>query len=111
MSKWSPATLEEVRSRFEDGLHCLNGTEAKALDYCRVSFEPFPIQRGSSDEIAYVVLRNKEHVIFFDEVEDGWEIGKVNMGGKIEEYGCNHGHSRRQYSIFWKIITVKDQWV
>jgi hypothetical protein len=53
--------------------------------------EPFsaPIVRYGQLESVVVVARNGDHVIYYEDVEDGFNVSPLSPDGQILEHWCN----------------------
>jgi hypothetical protein len=53
--------------------------------------EPYiaPITRYGNSDTVVVVARNGNEVIYYEDVEDGFNVSAVGPGGEILEHWCN----------------------
>jgi len=83
--EWKPATIESVKQIVQDDLAKCNVEQTRAFDAYRV--EPYiaPIVRSGTLESAVVVARKGGHVIYWEDVEEGFGVSAVGADGQILE--------------------------
>ena len=85
---WRPATLEEVLEAFAQGLEKLHPIHLGQFEKIRIT--PRRIFLSSApDEFVYVVAEHQGKVLYYSDVEEGWELGLPNSDGCIDARGCN----------------------
>ena len=88
MDTWQPATREEVERLLSEelkGLHPVHLARFKAMS---VTPRRVPVE-SDPGEYVYVVAEYQGKVLYYSDVEDGWEIEVLNDSGGIAERGCN----------------------
>jgi hypothetical protein len=92
--EWQAATIETVSKIVEDDLKECGGDEAAAFSKYRV--EPYlsSINRYSRDESVVVVARRQNEVIYWEDVEEGFNRSPVSVDGRILEHLCNQDDLR-----------------
>jgi hypothetical protein len=80
---WQPASIQAVASIVERDL---KGLVEQQLDvFRRFSVEPYraPISRYGEIESVVVVARHGEKVIYWDDVEEGFDVAMIDDAGRI----------------------------
>ncbi|MGJ3243263.1 MAG: hypothetical protein ACFE0O_09960 [Opitutales bacterium] len=101
--KWTPITFEEFSKLFESEKKSLNGTLARLLDYVSVPVCSEKIERYNRIENVWVMAESGGLVLFYDDVEDGFEIGEKNEDGIIT---CEYAN---QWTLEMALNNLKDQ--
>jgi hypothetical protein len=86
---WKPATLDDVRNILKGDLEkCLPQQTAIFRQY---SIEPHfsPIVRYGKSEYVVVVAQKSNEVIYWEDVEEGFNISPLGPDGNILEHWCN----------------------
>lgn len=89
MEEWQPATVEEVKRIVHRDLKACDDAQLAAFE--KYSVEPYiaPIVRSGRNETVVVVARKQNQVIYWEDVEDGFNISPVSAEGRILEHWCN----------------------
>jgi hypothetical protein len=91
--EWQPATVEEVMKIVRDDLaEC---DEEQLVAFKRYAVEPYvaPILRYEMEN-AIVVARRGDEVIYWEDVEEGFNLSPVAPDGRILEHWCNQDELR-----------------
>ena len=88
-TKWKPATVEAVNEKVQKDLAACDA-EQKAI-FHRYFVEPHttPILRYGRIETVIVVARRGSEVVYWEDVEEGFNTSPVNDEGTIVEHWCN----------------------
>lgn len=86
---WMPITKEELEREIEVQCSELSPEEMSYFSSIRVPLESAKIDRRGSIENVYIVARQEQRIIFYEDVDEGFEIAKLNSQGVIDEYGAN----------------------
>ena len=88
-AEWKPATVEAVNEIVQKDLAACDA-EQKAV-FLRYSVEPHPapILRYGRIETVIVVARRENQVVYWEDVEEGFNISPVDDEGTIVEHWCN----------------------
>jgi hypothetical protein len=94
MNDWQPATIEEVSQIVARDLKDCDAGQLAVFDKYRV--EPFsaPIVRYGQTESVVVVARNGDQVIYYEDVEDGFNVSPISPDGRVLEHWCNQDELR-----------------
>jgi len=89
MDEWRPATIEQVNEIVTRDLTACDAEQRAVFNQYRV--EPFsaPIVRYGQRESVVVVARNGEQVIYYEDVEDGFNVSPISPDGRVLEPWCN----------------------
>jgi hypothetical protein len=87
--EWQPATVEAVKKIIEDDLTACDDEQIAAFE--RYAVEPYlvPILRCGKMERVVVVARRGAEVIYWEDVEEGFNLSPVTPDGRILEHCCN----------------------
>ena len=92
--EWHPATVDEVKKIVRDDLaEC---DEEQILAFKKYAVEPYvaPILRYGQMENAVIVARRGDEVIYWEDVEEGFNLSPVSPNGQILEHWCNQDELR-----------------
>jgi hypothetical protein len=92
--EWHPATIQEVKKIVRDGLaEC---DEEQLTAFMRYAVEPYvaPIIRYGKMGNAVVVARKGGEVIYWEDVEEGFNLSPVAPNGRVLEHWCNQDELR-----------------
>jgi hypothetical protein len=94
MDDWQPTTIAEVNEIVAMDLKACDADQLAAFDKYRV--EPFsaPIVRYGQPESVIVVARNGDQVIYWEDVEDGFNVSPISPDGRVLEHWCNDDQLR-----------------
>jgi hypothetical protein len=85
---WEPLTVEEIGEALAQGMSELNSSHLKIFQSIRVSLRKAPVA-SSPGEFVYVVAEYQGKVLYYSDIEEGWELECPNADGGIEMRGCN----------------------
>ena len=72
---WTPITFEEFSEIYEREKKSLNTTLTQLLNYISIPIVPQKIERYNAIENVWVMAESNDLVLFYDDVEEGFEIG------------------------------------
>ena len=106
METWKPISEQDLAALIERDLaECT--PEARALfSRFRVSLRPAAINRGDRVESVYVVAQNGRSVIYYEDVEEGFNISALSTDGAIEEPGFEQWELRHALFHWAKRVGV-----
>ena len=86
---WRPATIAEVQLIVNEDLKKCDVEQIAAFE--KYAVEPYiaPIIRYGKEESAVVVARKGNEVIYWEDVEEGFNFSPVDSNGQILEHWCN----------------------
>lgn len=91
--EWHPATVDEVKKIVRDDLaEC---DEEQLLAFKKYA-EPYvaPILRYGQMDCAVVVAQRGNEVIYWEDVEEGFNLSPISPDGRIIEHWCNQDELR-----------------
>jgi len=89
VEKWQPTTVEEVKRTVEEDLRECDAEQRAAFKGYAVEPYVAPIVRYGKMESAVVVARRENEVIYWEDIEDGFNISPIGPDGQILEPWCN----------------------
>ena len=87
MEAWRPASASEIKELLSRQLKDCTSDELAAFEAYRV--EPFqvPISRSGNTEAVFVVAQKGAEVMYYEDVEEGFNISRLTAEGVIAEPG------------------------
>jgi hypothetical protein len=94
MDDWQPATIEEVNEIVAKDLKACDAEQLAVFNKYRIEAFSAPIVRHGQVESVVVVARNGDQVIYYEDVEDGFNVSPMSPDGQILEHWCNDDELR-----------------
>jgi hypothetical protein len=90
---WRPISRSEFDSLVAEQEAGLDGRQKETLDECRVEPWQAVIRRSemAGDERVWVIAERRGEVLYFDDVEWGWNFSAVSEKGRILRPGGRQG--------------------
>jgi hypothetical protein len=90
---WRPIRREEFDSLVAEQEMALDGSQRAMLDACRVEPWQAVIRRSEQggDERVWVIAERQGQVLYFDDVEWGWNFSEIDEEGRILRPGGGQG--------------------
>lgn len=85
---WEPITVEALEEIVARQLDACTGDQRAAFAAYRVPFYPVPLHRFGGREEALVVAVLPQGLLYFEDVEEGFEIGVLGEDGALPDQGC-----------------------
>ena len=85
---WSPVEKEELEALIAEQL---GGCDDRLVDIYRriaVPLRRVPFHRLGATEYVFVIAEYESGVIYYEDVEDGFELGVIGPDGAILDGGC-----------------------
>jgi hypothetical protein len=89
VTEWNPATIDQVRQIVLRSLSVCDAEQLEAFHKHAVECSAAPIVRYGNREKVIVVARKNNEVIFWEDVEEGFNVSPVDAEGTILEHRCN----------------------
>ncbi len=89
MNQWVPITEEEMLKRLNEEWNDCSDKRKAIFEKYRVPLKKHPIERNGKTEHVFVVARKGNEVMYYEDVEEGFNISPISPDGKILEHGCN----------------------
>jgi hypothetical protein len=83
---WKPATREHVAQLLASQLQQLSSTQRARWGAMAVPFRTVPIS-AEPGHFVHVVAEIEGRVIYFEDVEEGWNVAPLTSRGEIESRG------------------------
>jgi hypothetical protein len=100
MDKWRPATTDDVNEIVARNLKACDAEQLEAFQKYRVEFFSAPIVRYGKTENVVVVARNGHQVIYYEDVEGGFNVSQISTEGRILEHWCNDDELRFALNVW-----------
>ena len=85
MTVWQPITAVELSEIVDRQLSNCSPSQRSAFEAARVPFYAAPLYRLGAIEPVLVVAEIGDSVIYFEDVEEGFEIAKAGLDGVLPE--------------------------
>jgi hypothetical protein len=86
MGTWTPITLDRLAKIIEADLRdCDEGLRSLFAKYAVAPYHA-PIDRHGHEELVFVVAKKANEVMYYEDIEDGFNISPVTEHGKIAEH-------------------------
>jgi hypothetical protein len=85
---WQPATLEEVIEALALGLAKLHPIHLRQFENIRTTPRRVYIS-SAPEEFVYIVAEHQGKILYYSDIEEGWELEIPNVYGGIDARGCN----------------------
>jgi hypothetical protein len=89
MEEWQPATIEDVQRIIEQDLKACDAQQTRAFKQYAIKPYMASILRYEQKESVVVVARKGNEVIYWEDVEEGFNVSPVDSEGNILEHWCN----------------------
>ena len=87
--QWCPATIKQVNKIVTEDLLSCDPEQVSAFRRYAVQPHLAPIVRYGKTEEVVVVARKGDEVIYWEDVEEGFNVSPVGADGRILEHWCN----------------------
>ncbi|MGE8492184.1 hypothetical protein [Comamonas sp. JNW] len=89
MSTWEPVTVDALEAIVEKQLSNCSTAQQALFTGCRQPFYPVPIHRLGQLEQVLVVAHLPHGLLYFEDVEDGFEVGELQQDGALHPHSCD----------------------
>ena len=86
---WRPAAVEEVARILKDDLTTCDAQQIAAFSSYAIEPRYAPITRYGKNERVVVVAQRRDEVIYWEDVEEGFNLSPISSDGRILEHWCN----------------------
>ena len=93
---WNPSTIAEVKQILQQDFAVCDAEQKAAFYRFAVELYAAPIVRYGRPESVIVVARRDNEVIYWEDVEEGFNVSPIDGNGTILEHWCNQdqlGHA------------------
>src|ERR1035438_6985987 len=86
---WKPTTIAAVRQRVESDL--ASGDDEQVRAFKKYAVEPYFAAISRYDKMGNVAVigQRQDEVLYWEDVEEGFNISPVDRSGRILEHQCN----------------------
>ena len=100
MTSWRSATIDEVEIILLNEFADLHPAHQERFNAMRVSPYKVPVKNDIGFTVV-VVAEYNDKILYWSDIEDGWELVKPNSFGGIDTRGCSQFElSHIMYQIF-----------
>ena len=87
--EWKPASIDAVKAIVREGLSRCSAAQAEAFQ--KFAVEPYvaPLLRYGNAETVVVVARKGFEVMYWEDVEEGFNISRLSSDGDVLDHFCN----------------------
>jgi hypothetical protein len=89
MTKWRPATIQQVKDILDRDLKSCDSEQADIFGKYKIKPYVSSILRYGKKESVVVVARKGNEAIYWEDVEEGFNVSPVDSEGNILEHWCN----------------------
>jgi len=82
-------TAEEVESRIDEELVECTPEQRTIFAKYRVPLRATPIERYGNHESVFVAAQRSDEVMYYEDVEEGWNFSPLTFDGHIAQHSCN----------------------
>jgi hypothetical protein len=86
---WSPISEVELKDLILEQLTPLNKAESEFYEAIKVPFRKVFIERSGALEKVFIVAELPDGVVFYEDVEEGFEFTVLNTLGVISDYSAS----------------------
>ena len=102
--KWTPITIENLKNLILKGELELNDNQLNFWDLIKIKPEKWKEKEyGTEGGGFWVVAIFGREIIYYNDIEEGFNISTYKKYGEIDEYWCN------QSDLNWTIIGLMDR--
>lgn len=88
-SSWEPISVNELEALVTSQLNECSQAQRTYFDTYRVVPYAVPFQRRYGLEHVLVVAHLPNGLLYFEDVEEGFELGNLDANGRLYDCGCN----------------------
>ena len=89
MDRWRPINLDDLECLVDKQLLSCSPDQQLLFEEYRVPFYHRPINRMGKIELVYVVAWLGDEALYYEDIEDGFELGRPDAEGIIPSRGGN----------------------
>ncbi len=111
MSTWRAITDDEFSSLFAEQYDELDGDEREAFD--RYAIRPWKAvlrrTEAAGDEFVFVVAQTSGGVLYFDDVEYGFNVSGIDESMRITTPGCSQNTLKDAVNQWFQVRTTQPE--
>lgn len=89
LDTWRPITADEMQSLIDEPLKDCTPEQREIFDRYRVALRPTPLERYGQLETVFVVAQRGNEVMYYEDVEDGFNFSPLTADGRVAQHWCN----------------------
>lgn len=101
MDDWKPITKQELEALIEEQLSDCSLEQQEIFNKYRLPLEEHKIVRYGKNEKVFVVARRDNEVMYFEDIEYGFNFSHLDEDESIKEHWCNQDELKYALSR-WK---------
>jgi len=87
---WQPIAESELNELIENELKECSPELVKVFQTYRIDPVRLPISRNGDDtDFVFVAAKRDNEVMYYEDIEDGWNFSPLSEEGRILEHWCN----------------------
>jgi hypothetical protein len=86
---WMPISKDALENEIASQCKDISDEELAYFNKIRVPLESVKIERWGNTESVFVVAKAGATIIFYEDIEEGFEITELNEQGAISDYGAS----------------------
>lgn len=86
---WQPVSLAELQELVSKELQRCTQNQKEAFTLFRVPFYQVPVHRFGKRESVWVVAKLPSALLYYEDVEEGFELGILDEDGALQDHGCH----------------------
>jgi hypothetical protein len=91
---WHPITSGELQQLIDAELATWSADEVARFERIRVPLRSVPLRRFGNVEYVFIVAEHEGTVVYFEDVEEGFNLSKLSPDGFIASRGCEQWELR-----------------
>lgn len=96
---WAPTTQTELESLIKAELEACSKEQKEIFVLYRVPLRKAQIVRCGKPEFIFIVAQRGDEVMYYEDVEEGFNISPLAGDGSIKEHWCNQDDL--QHALNW----------
>ncbi len=103
--EWNPASKLKVQRILNTDIEGLSPEHKEAFEGVRIPLRKIPVV--DTCETVFAVADLGEGIVYYDDIEDGWEVGQLDESGNLQQRGAS------QFELFhilnrlpWKLKEI-----
>ena len=94
MTTWTPISLDELEALIQVELNECSDELRGVFTKFRVPAYLAPLERYGKLGEVFVVARRGDEVLYYEDVEEGFNFSPVDLNGRVLEHWCNQDELR-----------------
>jgi hypothetical protein len=86
---WMPISKDALENEIASQCNGMSDEDLVFFNKIRVPLESVKIERWGNSESVFVVAKAGAAIIFYEDIEEGFEISELNEQGAISDYRAN----------------------